>query len=276
MKIAIQGESASFHAIAAQRIFGDDVELLFCKTFKDVFTALAEKRVDNAVVAIENSLYGSINEVYDLLLKYNFSICGETYEEIGLHLVGIAGTKLDSITDVYSQAPALGESDVFLETKLPNAERHEHSDTALAAKEVAEWSDTTKAAIASTAAAEKYGLSILEKNIETHSDNYTRFIALSPTPTPDSLADKVSLTFRTADTPGSLYRAMGIFAKADVNLTKLESRPIVGSAWQYMYYFDAMFKLESPEGKQLMKNLEEVATDIRVLGSYQKGQLATA
>lgn len=267
VKIAIQGLEASFHALAARQLFGNTSELVYCRSFKEVFLRLENNQVSHAVVAIENSLYGSINEVYDLLLRYQFWISAEAYEHVGLQLLGITGTQLAEITDVYSQAPALAEAEAFLERTLPHAERHEHQDTALAAKEVASWKNPHKAAIASEAAAKQYGLEVIAGNIETHQQNYTRFIALQREELANKSADKFSLTLRTSDTPGSLHTALGVFAKYQANLTKLESRPIIGAAWQYMYYIDCT----CPDIKPIMAELTHHATDIRLLGAYQIG-----
>lgn len=267
MKIAIQGFAASFHEIAAKRLYGNKTEPVYCRTFKDVFVKLDEGAVDYALVAIENSLYGSINDVYDLLLKHKFWICGEIFEQVGLHLMAPQGAELQNITDIYSMAPALAEAEAYLETHLPDCERHEHADTALAAKEVAEWNDTSKAAIASQAAAQTYNLNILVKNIETHQHNYTRFIALSRKQPVTVLGNKTSLTFRTNDKPGSLHAALGVFARHGINLTKLESRPIVGEAWQYMYYID----IATAIANDILDELRAYASEIRVLGVYQSG-----
>lgn len=269
MNVAIQGFAASFHEIAAKRIFGEEIQLKYCRTFKEVFQELEEGKVDRAFVAIENSLYGSINDVYDLLLRNRFWICGEIYEHVGLHLMGPQGSSLRTVTDVYSMAPALGEAEAYLDEKLPKAERHELADTALAAKEVATWGDPTKAAIASKSAAGTYGLIVLASNIETHHHNYTRFIALSREEVASPNATKTSVTFQTADTPGSLYEALGVFASRGINLSKLESRPIIGNAWQYMYYVD----FESSFSEAIHTELSKHATNIRVLGSYSNGAL---
>lgn len=270
MKIAIQGLAGSFHALAAQRLFGEDIELIYCKTFKEVFRTLEDNKCERAVVAVENSLYGSINQVYDLLLKHHFFITHECYEQISLYLLGSSGASLTDITDVYSQAPALSEAELYLDTKLPNAERHEHYDTALAAKEVADWQDHSKAAIAGKSAARLYNLDILAAKIETHSQNYTRFIALSKQAETTPSAEKASLTFQTADTPGSLYAALGVFAEVGANLTKLESRPIIGAAWQYMYYVDFIKSIDV-NLDDILSKLENHASNIRVLGNYKPG-----
>lgn len=268
MKIAIQGLEASYHALAARQLFGEDTELEFCRTFKDVFDMLTNKTVDSTVVAIENSLYGSINEVYDLLLKHRVYITAEAYEHIALHLLGVSGSTLSDLTDVYSQAPALAEAQVFLEHHLPQAEIHEHQDTALAAKEVAAWKDKTKAAIASEAAATQYKLTKLASNIETHHSNYTRFIALSRVQPKLQQGNKASLTFQTNDIPGALYNALGVFMKHHANLTKLESRPIIGAAWQYMYYTDFSFE---GDVQQIISELASHASNVRLLGVYSQG-----
>lgn len=268
MKVAIQGLDASFHAVAARHIFGSSVQLLCYENFKDVFQALESGDVDYGVAAIENSLYGSINQVYDLLLQHNLWISGETYEEISLYLLGVPGTKLTDITDVYSHVAALGEAEAFLEDTLTTAERHEYADTAIAAQSISEWNDQSKVAIASKAAAEKFGLEILAKNIETHHHNYTRFIALSKTHQSNPVANKTSVTFRTPDVPGALHKVLGVFAEANANLTKLESRPIIGEAWQYMYYVDFVTAPSGKPSDEILQELQHVAQDIRVLGSY--------
>lgn len=270
MKVAIQGTKSSFHAIAARTLLGNDVELLYCETFKHVFVALSQGNANFAVLAIENSLYGSINDVYDLLIRYNFWICGEVYEQISLHLLGSPLATLETIKQVYSQAPALAEAENFLDVTLPEATREEYYDTSAAAAMIATLNDPTKAAIASAQAADEYDLSVLAHNIETHPDNYTRFIMLSPTRIPiPPLANKTSLTFRTADTPGTLHAALGVFAKHGINITKLESRPIIGQIWQYMYYVDFALSAGNGVEQEILSELAQFAFEIRVLGSYQ-------
>lgn len=267
MKIAIQGTSASFHAIAACALFSDNITFEECLAFKDVFAAIENGSVEYGVVAIENSLYGSINDTYDLLVKHDFHIQAETYEHISLHLLAVPSANLSTITDVYSHPAALGESTDFLDQKLPQAQRHEYSDTALSADFVTTSGDITKASIAGDAAAKAHNLQYLAKNIETHHANYTRFIAIckqaNATPPPNRI--KSSIVFQTPDKPGSLYAALGIFAERGINLTKLESRPIVGKAWQYMYYID----FEADCSNDLLIALKPHAHNIRILGVYE-------
>mgnify|MGYP000943557476 FL=1 len=275
MKIATQGIEASFHSMAVRRIFKSDAEILFCTTFKEVFEKLNSHAADRAVVAIENSLYGTIHDVHELLLTHPFTICGEIYEEIGLHLLGVKDSTIADIKHVYSQAPALGEASVFLEEKLQTVEKHEYADTALAARDVAQWGDKSKAAIASRAAAELYGLSVLHENIETHHENFTRFIALSREDIPQASANKTSVVFQTPDIPGALHKALGVFADAGVNLSKLESRPIIGKAWRYRYFVDFNYE-PGTNTVEIIEQLKNHATDIRVLGNYPRGAYLAA
>jgi prephenate dehydratase len=269
MNIAIQGLDTSFHAAAAKQLYGTDANLICCQTFNEVFVSLNEQKAERAVVAIENSLYGSINEVYDLLIRYDFKIISEVYEQIGLHLMSVSGAAIKDITNIYSQAPALAESEDFLNKALSHADRHEYHDTAMAAKEVKRMNSKSNAAIASIEAAKKYNLDVLAKNIETHPHNYTRFIVLEKTSFHNSSADKSSITFQTKDTPGSLYNVLGVFAKNKINLSKLESRPIAGKAWQYMYYLD----FEENISEDLIREVSTHATNVKVLGTYKKGFL---
>lgn len=276
MKIAIQGQAGSFHAIAAKSLFGTEVELIYCDTFKSVFASLDAGKVTHAIVAIENSLYGSINEVYDLLLAHQFSITGEVYEQIGLHLFGLKGSTASDITDIYSQAPALAEAEDYLETHLKQATRHEYFDTAAAAQYVADEKNIHNAAVASNEAGELSSLHLLASNIETHHHNYTRFIALSKNDAVDAQGNKTSITFRTQDKAGSLYDALGVFAKRKINLTKLESRPIIGDAWRYMYYVDFSAGINEAHVQKALEELESHATHIRILGSYPAGNTLIA
>lgn len=268
MKIAIQGITSSYHAFAARSMFGSDVELVFCDTFADVFANVTDGSVEYGVAAIENSLYGSINQTYDQLLKHNLWICAEWYQHIGLNLMATT-TDISQVTDVYSAAQAIGEADAFLTKNLPNAERHEYVDTAKSAKFIAGEKDPSKAAIASSQAAREFDLHVLAENIETHHDNYTRFIALSQQePSAPGSGAKTSITFETGDTPGSLHAALGVFADRKINLTKLESRPIVGKAWTPMYYIDFTSAID----EELLAELKQSASNIRILGTYPAGR----
>ncbi len=267
-KIAIQGQEASYHHQAAQKFFGGDIEIVACQTFKDVFATLENGSSDKAIIAIENSLFGSINPVYDLLLRSKFKVVGEVYLRIEHCLIGLPNSKIEDLREVHSQAEALAQCEEFLDTKLTHVDRFEHHDTAGSVRDVKKWNDPTKAAIASERAAELYGLKVLAKNIETNHQNFTRFLVLSTDSPKVDQADKASLIMSTADSPGALYHALGVFAKADMNLSKLQSRPVVGKAWHYIFYVDVSFK----DPKQLDKALADLAEQgckTTCLGTYK-------
>ncbi len=275
MRIAIQGQEASYHDIARNKYFADqEQEVLHCDTFKDVFDAVDNNTADFGLVAIENSLYGSINDVYDLLLKYKFWISGEIYLRINHCLLGTSEAKIADIKEVHSQLPALAQCEDFLDTHLSHAERVEEHDTSASAAMVAKANNKHIAAIASAAAAKLYGLQILASDIESNKQNYTRFIIFGKKQKLVESANKTSLIVHTDnDTQaGALYRTLGVFAKRGISLTKIESRPIIGKAWHYLFYMDFEVGAESSEGKDALKELAEIGAQATILGSYKKGR----
>jgi len=269
--VAIQGYQASFHDQAARQFFGDGLEIVPCDTFTEVFTAL--EKSDYAVVAIENSLFGSINEVYDLVLKKHAWICGEVYLRIAQNLIGFPGTKLADITEVHSHPVALAQCEAFLNDHLPHAERFEHHDTAGSVADIKRWGDPHRAAIASAAAADLHDMAVLAEEIETNQQNYTRFVALSKSEIIDDNANKTSLVLRThGDTkPGALYRALGVFAKRSINMSMLHSRPVIGRAWHYMFYIDLEMEYNDPEFQAALHELQHLGCEVTILGSYLSG-----
>lgn len=275
-KVAIQGQRASFHDIAARYFFGDeDIAVENCPLpFRNVFESLKNGDSEYAVVAIENSLYGSINEVYDLLLEYQPYIIGEVYLHISQNLVGLQGALIQDIKKVHSHPIALAQCEEFLDKELSEAERFEHSDTAGSISDVKKWSDTKQAAIGSRAAADLHGLSILAEDIETNKHNYTRFVILSGEKKTAPNADKTSIILNTpADTKaGSLYQALGTFAKRNLNLLMLQSRPIIGKAWHYMFYLDIAASVDYEDFQAAVQELESQGCDITILGSYKNTQ----
>ena len=274
MKIAIQGQIASYHDIARKKYFkGTDQEALHCDTFKEVFEAVSNDDVDYGLVAIENSLYGSINDTYDLLLKHNLSIVGEIYLRINHCLLAIDGAKLTQIRQVHSQLFALAQCEDFLDTKLPNAKRLEENDTAASAAMVARSKDIHMAAIASKDAAKLYDLEVLASSIESNKQNYTRFIVFGKHPNSNTDTNKTSLIVHTdQDTKaGSLYRTLGVFANRSINLTKIESRPIAGKAWHYLFYMDFEIGINDPLYSEALEELRQIGAKADALGSYAKG-----
>ncbi len=269
--VAIQGQSASFHDIAAQQYLGHNIELVACDTFAQVFAALASKKADKAVVAIENSLFGSINEVYNLLLKRKFWISGEVFLRISQCLIGLPGSKISDITEVHSHPVALAQCEDYLDSKLAQAERFEHHDTAGSVADIKRWGDPAKAAIASAGAAKLHGMSVLARGIETNKQNYTRFVILDAKRTDDKNATKTSMVLTAQHKPGALYRALGVFADLNMNLTKLQSRPVIGRAWHYMFYLDVV--ASEPNALSLaLKQLKQQGCEVIILGSYKSGQ----
>lgn len=274
-KVAIQGQAGSFHDIAARKYFGDAIELVPCQTFKSVFESIRDGDAVEGLVAIENSLYGSINEVYDLLLHYKFWISGEVYLRIEQCLIGLPGASIDMIREVWSQREALGQCQEYLDNTMATANRVEYYDTAASVADIKRLGDLTKAAIASSAAANLYGMEILAREIETHKQNYTRFVALAKKPVKTTGANKTSLvlgiadqTLGIGDTPGALYHALGAFAKQDINLTKLQSRPLIGKAWHYIFYADVDSGLGNAKMTEALNDLAEQHCEVTILGSY--------
>lgn len=272
VKVVIQGQTASFHDIAARQFLGDDIEIVGCDTFSQVFDSLTSGKADKAVVAIENSLFGSINEVYDLLISQKFWISGEVYLRINQCLIGLPGAKLEDIREVHSHLVALAQCEDFLDQKLPNAERFEHHDTAGSVADIIKWSDPAKAAIASAEAAKLHGAKILAKDIETNKQNYTRFVVLDKQKTEVKGANKTSLVLVTGHKPGALYSALGTFASRKMNLTKLQSRPIIGQAWHYMFYLDVAGDANSNSFKKAAQELTSQDCQLTILGSYKAGR----
>lgn len=278
-QVAIQGNAGSFHDIAAHTFFTSNIDLVPCQTFKSVFQAMQSNKADVAVVALENSLYGSINEVYDLMLKYKFWIIGEVYLRVEQCLVGVPHSTITGIEEVWSQREALGQCEEYLDTILKNASRIEYHDTAASVAEIKRLADPTKAAIASRRAAEIHGMQILASEIETHKDNYTRFVILHKAVTENTEANKTSLVLGIADqtqgigdTPGALYHALGAFAKEEINLTKLQSRPLIGKAWHYIFYADVDSGLYDAKMKRALGELSRQKCEVTILGSYVSGR----
>ena len=268
MKIAIQGDRGSFHHQAAIRHFGDDISLVCCETFADVFGALNRHEADTALVAIENSLYGSINEVYDLLESHRYPITGELFIRIHQQLIGLPGAKLADIHTVYSHPVALAQCEQYLNVNLPQAKRTEYHDTAAAAEFVHTKQNSAIAAIASSEAARLYDLSVIAQNIEDNANNYTRFVSIGRTADTNTAShSKASLVIETDHTPGALARVLGIFADNGVNMTKLQSRPIPGKVWTYRFYID--IECAGPKLHDLLATIRSShSANVIILGQY--------
>lgn len=267
MKIAIQGELGSFHHIASVAFYGDGHTYVSGDTFDAVFARLQDKTADVAVVAIENSLFGSIPAVYDLLLKHGYPIVGEISERIHQNLISYPGVSLADISSVYSHPIALAQCANFLDDRLPYAERLEHHDTAAAVAYIKEKNLRISAAIASSKAADMHGMHIIAEKIEDEELNYTRFLVIDPVATTPPGANKASLVLTTTHEPGALYAALGVFAEAGCNLTKLQSRPIIGKVWKYQFFIDVEV---SPDTlKEVTQKLQSAGCKVINLGCYK-------
>ncbi|MBX6381023.1 MAG: prephenate dehydratase [Thermoflavifilum aggregans] len=273
MRIAIQGFEGSFHQIAAQEYFHSrQLEILPCSTFSDVVRKVHRREVDRGVMAIENSLAGSILPNYQLLQRYELTIIGEIYLNIRQHLMMLPEYDLDDIREVHSHPMALLQCAEFLE-KHPEWKLVETEDTALSARHLRQYRARHVAAIASKLAAEIYQLKIVAPNIHTMKKNYTRFLILShdkQTNLPDGV-NKSSISFQTDHTRGSLARVLVKIADGGINLSKLQSHPVPGSEWRYYFYVDMEFDHFS-QFEAVIRDIEPLTRDLKILGVYQKGQ----
>jgi prephenate dehydratase len=276
--IAFQGERGAFSEDAARALLGPDVPVQPCQRFVDVFRHLKSGKVRGAVIPIENTLHGSVHENYDHLLKYELPIVAETNVRIVHNLIAPPGVPFGSIRRVYSHPVALNQCLDFF-ARYPRVEKIPFYDTAGSVKMVMEQGLKDAAAIASAVAAEIYHARILRRSIEDDRRNFTRFFLLrSPAFVKRRAAGnvpdghwKTSLVFSTRNIPGALFRSLSAFALRDLNLTKIESRPLRGKPWEYLFYLDFLGRVDSPNVRNALGHLREVADFLRVLGCYPRG-----
>ncbi|MBS7624869.1 prephenate dehydratase [Candidatus Bathyarchaeota archaeon] len=267
-KVAFQGEIGAYSEIAIYEFFRQEVQPVPCKRFSDVFRCVESGETEFGVVPIENSIEGSVTQVYDLFLDYDVKVCGEVVLRIIHCLIANPGVALDSIRVVYSHPQALGQCRNFLERL--NCEIISTYDTAGSVKMIKERGLLDAAAIASERAAKIYGMNILAKDIADNPNNYTRFFILSRFDSPPTGNDKTSIIFSTRHIPGALYRALGEFALRGINLTKIESRPTRRRPWEYYFYLD--FEGHRTEAKcaEALEGLRANTLFVKILGSYPK------
>ncbi len=271
MKVAIQGEPGSFSHEAATKLL-PDATIVPCSLSADVFRSLTSGNVDAAVIPIENSLAGPVAEHFDLLLTHDVQVERETLLRIRHNLIATAGATLDEIDRVYSHPIALAQCRRFLAAH-PRMESIAYYDTAGSVKQIVESNDRRGSAIASAAAARHYGATILQAGIEDNPENYTRFFLVrrKRDSSADPEANKVSIAFSVENKPGSLVAALTELAAMGVNLTKIESRPVQGKPWEYIFYVDC--QLRSAEEISLAINaLEPHCAMLKELGRYQESQ----
>lgn len=267
MRIAFQGEPGAYSEAAAQR-FAPGAEVMSCRTFEDVFAAVANGRASRGILPMENSVGGSIHRNYDLLVEHELPIVGEVELPVDHCLLVRPGVKLEDLKTVYSHPQALAQCEEYLRS-LGHIEITAVYDTAGGAKMVADGTRADAAAIASQRAAELFGLEVLADRVQDYESNLTRFVLISRTPEEAPEANKTSLVFALKSTPGALFRTLSCFALRDIDLTKLESRPIRGRPWEYMFYVDVAIARQSLAYGRAVTQLGEFAQWVRTLGTYR-------
>jgi chorismate mutase/prephenate dehydratase len=268
VKIAYQGETGAYSEMAVSKFFGIKAKPVPCKDFKDVFESVKNNETPNGVIPIENSIEGSVNQNYDHFITYDLKICGEVAVKLAHVLITNPQTKLEDIATVYSHPQALGQCRKYLEKH--KWELIPAYDTAGSVKIIKEKQLYNAAAIASEKATDIYNMKIAARDIADNPSNYTRFLILSHEDAAPTGDDKTSIIFSAKHAPGTLYSALGEFASRNINLTRIESRPIKTAAWQYNFYLDFEGHKTEKRCIEALQALEKYATFIKILGSYPR------
>jgi prephenate dehydratase len=277
-RVAFQGERGAFSEEAALKLLGADITLVPCATFDATFSAIRNQIADYVLAPMENSLAGSVHRSFDLLVESRLHIVGEVIIPIVHNLIGLPGASLERIASVESHPVALAQCEQFF-IAHPRLKRIPAEDTAGSVREVMRAGDLARAAIASKRAAELYGAVILQAHLEDDRENYTRFFLLAPPASqPEELPadDKISLVFQLAHKPGALHHALEPFARRNINMMKIESRPVHGRPWQYRFYLDLQAAANDPEFAAALAELAQHAVELKVLGSYKSAETAPA
>ena len=266
-RIVFQGTEGAYSQAAMEKYFGNDINSFHVQTFRDAMEAIEEGSADFAVLPIENSSAGAVNEVYDLLMEFENYIVGEVFLSIDHALAGLPGTKLNEIERVYSHPQALMQSAKFLDEHR-DWQQISVANTAVAAKKVLEDQVKTKAAICSPYAAEYYGLEVLQEKINYNANNATRFIVVTNQKIFLKDATKISICFEGAHESGSLYHLLSHFIYNDLNMIKIESRPVEGRNWEYCFFVDFEGNMADGAVKNAIRGLREEARNLKILGNY--------
>jgi len=276
--VAYQGEPGAFSEEAVYRTF-HRADACPRATFEDVFSAVEEGRVERALVPIENAVFGSVRVNYDHLRTFGVTIVDELQLRISHHLMAPDGASVDDLKVVRSHTQALGQCRAWIRTHIPHVATEATPDTAGAARAVAEAGDPTVAAIASRRAAERYGLTVLADGLEDDSANFTRFLVIASenaSTAPDDRPHKTSIAFVLEDNvPGALFKSLAVFALRELDLLKIESRPLVGHPGRYRFYLDVDGAVTSDALARAMDHLREITSELQVLGSYPHGSTHT-
>lgn len=272
MSVAFQGEAGAYSELAAYESFGEGISTLPCPAFEDVFDAVNDGECSYGLLPVENSLAGSIHRNYDLMLRHDLHIVREYHLRVSHCLLALPGVKLEDVKSVHSHPQALAQCEANL-ARL-GVKKVAEADTAGSARQLRQDGDLNKAVLASSRAAEVYDLEILAEHMEDNQANYTRFLALSLEPLkvkePEAGEYKTSVVFSLMNKPGALFKALSVFALRDIDLTKIESRPIPGQLWEYMFYVDFAGHANAQNCKRALDHLGELAPFLRLLGSYPR------
>jgi prephenate dehydratase len=292
MRVAFQGERGAFSEEAAVKLLGDGVTLVPRPTFESLFAAVGEGVADCALAPVENSLAGSVHRTYDLMLDSPLHITGEVVIPIRHFLIGCPGSTLEAVRTVKSHPVALAQCERFFAAR-PDIRRVAAEDTAGSVAAILKRGDPTRAAVAARRAAEIYGGVILRERLEDHRENFTRFVLLTPTPSPlhqdgagfglsvsdagvnvSVSADKLSLVVKLPHRPGALHHALEPFARRSIDLLKIESRPVMGQPWEYHFYLDLRASPHDARDADALSELRDRATSVRLLGYYPSARTA--
>ncbi len=268
-RVAIQGIKASFHEEAAFKFFGRDIETIECNSFKQTCDCLVKDQADFVIMAIENSIAGSLLPNYTLIREYNFAVTGEVYLPIQLHLMALPGIKFEDIKFATSHPIAIRQCVDFFDD-YPHIQVIESNDTAACAKKIMEEQLTDTVAIANTLAAELYGLNIIERRIESNKKNYTRFLILEKDKKENTNEiNKASICFQVGNHVGALSKVLNLFAELNVNLTKIQSMPVLGKRNEYYFYVDMEWTSMENYDTAIRKALK-YTVNFNIMGEYLK------
>jgi prephenate dehydratase len=271
-RIAFQGERGAFSEEAAVKLLGEDIQLAPRPTFESLYSSIQDGLADNILAPIENSLAGSVIRSYDLLIASGLHIQAEVVIPIVHNLIAVPGAKFEDITQVSSHPVALAQCERFFASH-PAIKRVAADDTAGSVNEMMKAGDPTKAAIAGRRAAAVYGALILKEHLEDHPENYTRFLLLKPSDEVAPNADKLSLVLYLAHKPGSLCKVLNAFAQRNLNLLKIESRPIAGTPWSYCFYLDLQASLKDSNTVAALEELKQFTDSVKILGCYPQARV---
>jgi prephenate dehydratase len=274
LRVAYQGEPGAYSEAAAAR-FAPGATLVPCEAFEDVFRAVASGEATHGVLPVENSIGGTIHRNYDLLVEHELPIVAEVELRVVHSLLALPGTRLEDVRQIYSHPQGLAQCELFIRS-LPDVRVVATYDTAGSAKLIRDQGLTDTAAVASERAGRIFGLTALRSNIQDYPDNITRFIVIAREAAPAQATDKTTLVFAVANEPGALFKALSVFALRGIDLSKLESRPLRGRPWEYLFYAEVGVSASDVRCERALNHLAEFATSLRVLGSYPKWKESNA